>query len=1202
MRIRGTVYGVMRDKHTGEVVGTFEGENHIQDSFLATAASTFLINSSTLLYSNNIFVSTNNPGEQRRSWSTTVANAWAGRDISGIPTPTFEEFQDTGVHLGTWVQEFDAQAEDVELNMCGLCATYNQQAPGNVSDVDTVVWFNSPCTWLSQSNLTVFYKIQFFFDEDWKTFPADHKGFNALEQLNFAQMMMTGTGANFPIDTDDDIWINAFPKINLRKTFRTPIDRFSGIIATIDLVNEFKADYYYKGKTLTVDPSEGVGLLVGMCGAHEDNLLFKAVPDNQDPVQGIFVHRSTSDTPFYQIGNDGSTLADITVDAATWDKDNLAQYIEILFTTGGGLGVGEYKYRKFISTGMYDNTFDHRPIILPSSSAFNDHYCPSIDTDESANVGFALCRDHPDYTVDAETAGHTTYPVKYRDNRTVVALWNDSFAVVDIYTGEGKSVHNTTKVGIDVIPRFLATSITQVAFDSSNNIYISCEDTGLYKFNEDLDTLTVINGASGTTGIPATIQGCQGIAVGNAGRLWAYFRDGTTPADSDIYYSDNGGTSWTAATFSDTFIDANPYHVKSIVVDPADAGGKMMLVYQETLTKISNVYIKVLGKWWDHALTTVSDGPSTITWLDYTASSTVRYAPVFEHSYWVSQLIQCSPNDGKWAVIYKGGYNSVGTMAELTFGSSATLTSILTGNSAASLYENHFAFVTDNAGNDAIFYISTAYNHSGTPLGTTGNHADIVLLSFDASVEYEAIGSGSYRYPALAYMGDGIWLFKDTSNSTSKTLSTMSNFNIWALTQCMPETRDASIFPGIFAECFPEYGWTGSTWAKGNANGKPFHAASEELYDNINVSFSDTDGNFIANDFFSFGVYDGIWQDGATTFDYKFGMYYKPSKVETSVEVTPVPAPAVRTLNGLVQTVVDSGTAFSDATGITVSTNQAEIRSSTANINAGGRSTLPAIYGSRQAFIGNKTPTANGVIPDDQNVVGYVRFRLYVHSGNTIVGTYGLVPGDRIGDALDPDAVKYGLRIDSTGNATAGNCEISVVEDGIVRPSSYTGVDTIPYDTSTDTVYCQIVLLDDGRVVYLVWNPIIETWQEIYRTPTTGLVPVVDYHFMLVQNINSTSYGIREVHFYALSDQTGNFLYLGNGSDEGVQSTEFYRIDPDTVKVTLDGVPAVSVGNNDYGTTLNAGFFSAFYEGAIRLSDSDQGKAITVEYVTLTHE
>lgn len=1202
MKVIGSIYGEVINPETGEVVRTFEGENHIQDSLLTAWASQFANNSNLYINNNKIFVSETNPREQRRSHNTSLPACWSGGDIGGIPSPTIEEAQDegAGVHLIEFTNTLAPNAYDVIINMAGLCTNVNA-VNQLISNVDTAVWFNSPCLWEASNILNVYYKIQVFYDIDWQFAAADEKKLNYIEQLGIGRTLISAQYDQLPVDGEDDIWVNGMGRVNLRKLSRTDIDRELHSIDGITVSYNYRQEYFHKEKVVTLEIDDGVGRLIGTCCGQNYMAGFKAVDADTDPLQGVFLHLATSTVPFYRVSDAGTGLGGITIDASSWDKENYANYYEINITTEGGDGVGEYNFRKRLSTGFLENTFENDWIPLPYSSAYNGHYFPSQDTDEEDTVHFALCRDHADDVSTVQDAVKSSKPIRYSDTE-VLALWIDSFAFVNILTGEGESFHATTKVGTDVIPRFLASRIGQVAIASNGDFYISCESSDLYKFSADRQTLDAFL-ADGATGLPGTLVGCHGVSVTASGRVWAYFRDGTTPADSDLYYSDDGGTNWTAAGFSQATIDATPSVVKQVETDPQD-DDHVLVIYADDPADV--VSTEVFGVWWDEGTNTATDITTRLGYQDYTGYP-YRKNPVFDHPYWYGDIAKCSPNDSNWVSSYSGSYNGICEFRELTFGVDSSVQ--ISADTQAGHQPGHWTWEQNAAGDDILFYITQVYNHSSP---WSGSFADIGALRMDGTIEHEVFQENINEYfPPLCYMGKGMWLMGSWSTTVPSNGpdQSVSYWNMWMLMNTCPAARDLSATPDLEYIHWDDYGWTGAAWALDNVNSKPIHSAAEVLLDTITVAWDDSTGDFLTTDMYTFGVYDGIWQDGSTTFDFTFGMYVKPTKVETSIEASTIPAPSARVSNLLEKVDLHSNDySLSDA--LNMSLNDTFNAFSGGSGASGARTTQPAMHGTRAAHVPNsvRTPKEISILTEDSNIVSLTRVRVYNVDSQDIDMTFGLSVASKIGNALDADDIDYSIRLDSSeGDGANGTTTVRVYENGTLRHTLLdhdSVAQNVRYDSGigiNNELHFIFALLGDGRMVYCVRDPLTYTWTEIWRSPSTGLVTLEDLHFDIVQNI-SNSYGLRDVEFWNLPADTGNFLYLGNGSDEGVHSPYFFAIDPQSVTVTINGSPGVDVGASNMGATLAAGEYSIFPEGLIRVSDSDNGNSIAVEYTTITDE
>lgn len=1177
MNIVGEMTAIFRDIHTGEITKTVTEKNHIQDTYLKRGPLQGEVNQGDLY--EDMFISENNPGRQRRDWPSTIVDCYGGTPITGIVTPQVFLYDAPGIHLGQWVSRWEAPPTNLTINTVGICATIGNTGIQDASGVDTVVWLSNPCPFLTNETLDIYYRIQVLFNENWKTAAKTDFGITGYTAELLANYILKGLGS-FPIGYNDGaIVTTALPALNSRRLDRAQYGRVADTKLLLPWVNEISLTYWRKGRKYIADIFTDIGEQISHAGTEGGSLMHKAYPEGMSPLQSVFGHRSTSVTPFYFAAEAQLGLGSLTINADTWPTLTHPEYVRLDITTTGNVGVGAYKMRRRKSYGFVLNTFMNGSVRLPYSSAYNGHFNP-----DNAGVEFALCRDHPDAVTDTYNGTYTTHAMNYTPTESFF-VWNDSFSITTLLTGEGVSFNNTTLVGTDLSPFFLATSITQIAVAANLDFYIACENTGMYKFNAALDTLTVID--TGTTGLTGVV-GCQGVCIGNAGRVWAYFRQ-TVTADSTLYYSDDDGASWTSSTMSDATLDANPIRVMAIQADPSNVLGQLIILYRADDT--DTPYIET--KWWDQATTTVSTGPRA--WEQrYEATTNIGTTTPPGHHYHLGELIKCSPNQSVWAMASRRlSITGKPAAAFLTFGSVATTG--LAGTEELDSGSINTYFIVDNAGNDALFFLSQWGETNNA--WSYGNN--IVLLSTDLTYETGTIqntnASSIDSAEAILYLGEGVWLAANGVGSTGKT--TFGNLNTFYMFSCVPEqAHEPTLLPALMAEVYPEYGWDGGAWVKGHAGQKTLHAGAEVLFDNVTVAWDDTGGTteFKDSDHYTFGLFDGVWLDGSTSFDYTAQLYAKPTTQNTETESATLPV--VQRIPNVITNSVPSGLGdFQDIVESDMNAAGAVEGTLTGTdgvYSAGARSANPAILGDTSSYLPNNVRVPYS---DIVNVQGWVEFTPDVWEQNQIEQYMGISPIGQIGNVPDGNTIAHAFHVDSiTPGSVAGMARVRVVESGVERFS----IDNVPY-SSTDILRFRIALLNDGSMVYEYWT--LQTmWKVLYQSAPGSVT--VENMYLDCAHVPRNNYGWEDIQYNYLDTGTPDYyMYLGDGINQGLFAPDFLLIDGDYVTITIDGTEAINVGVNDTASVLAANSYSIFpTAGLIRFSASDVGKTVTADYVTIT--
>jgi hypothetical protein len=1156
MKILGHATLVFRDIHTGEVTKTQEGDNHIQDAAVV----------SRYPFSSSVFVSELNPGRQVRNVSS------AANSLVGVAAKTLTQFKQPNMHLGEWVATIAPPSRDMVLRSCGL-GDGSATVIGNASNLDTLVWFSNPCAFSTTESLTIHYRIQFVFTDNWKTQTAEGGSLSSWVVSQVARTRVGVSGHTLPLTASP--YVRALATVNQKRLTLAGTPHAAEYVVnpnTALLDEEDNSRGSMESRYLT---GTNVGQIVSWIEDKDTTVSARVAKAGDDPLQGVFAFNTRTPPPFYTTDYAQIGAGVMTVSASGWDVDDYPLYARLEVTNTGGIGVGEYSLSVRKHFGVEGNTYKNVPASLTYSTVHNGHFNPAVDGEEG--VEFPLSRELQsiEYTTDDELM--TTHPVAL-DKRTAAFLWIDSLSVTDILTGEGVSVHNTTLFGEDLLPRFLATGINQLSAAPSGDLFVACRNTGLYVLNRELTTLTVID--STTTGLDG-VTGCSAVCFGHSDRVWAYFEHPTNPG---IYYSDDTGAGWAFSGMPEVGVP-----VMCVQADPSHAGGQLMLLVEGAPISI---YRSWDVRWWDQTAGTLVDGPSSRIASDPHQELTQPAG----HTYGKTEQVRCSPNDSVWFFaedeVYGRQDNNV---RRATFG---TTTLDALGDSSLT-HSRVFGFTTDMAGNDAV--ITAGGNQRSTP--------GAFLLSADGSYEYSpntyttANIDDNSNY--IAYFGDGVFMFRVvTSGDPRLSYHTPGgSLNYFALLSCAPETSDLTMYPGITREVYDFYGWDSAqnAWVLGNPNSKPMHTAEQELIPGVTVNWDDLGSEvFNDTDSFSFGLCDGVWQDGATSFTLRREFYYRPAAQETDIETSVVPSSNRKpqkftdwaAFGGNVDRVNFTSSLFSTSSSANSKPTYAD---SDGEYLSGARSFQPLISPS------GETPYTQRVkmweYSDDFNGVGAMSLRTVVNKEERLQAYVGMSDASVLGTPLGPDTMNFSVLLDSEDarSPDEGFCTVSILVDGVVV-STY--ADPVFYDDSTTTGKVSFGLLSDGTVIFGVTD-YHGAHLEVGRT-APGAAAMVDYHLDLAVAAN-TEYMFSNTNMIGLEDQSnGRYLYLGNGQDTGLFTPEFVSIVSDRIEATIDGALATPVDPNDVDSVLPAGTFSLHTYGLVRFSDDDAGKSVSVKYLTLT--
>jgi hypothetical protein len=909
--------------------------------------------------------------------------------------------------------------------------------------------------------------------------------------------------------------------------------------------------------------NDGIGRLVGTLAYGSDggptttsnvNKLFRhATEPGTNPIQNPFGHNPSATKPFYDATatNTGDGTLQLTDDG--WTNPDYPQMFRLNITTGGGVGAGKYQFwvRNHFS---FDNNF------------YRDQYRvnPTMSSHNTAEFfeGFVIST----YDTTNGTLLRNKRPTIIKMNkRTIIAILEDDICIIDLQTGEGKRFH------VSLYPSFNPTSISQVEInETTQTIWVACRVSGLYKIVDPLGTPAITlydNVVGGSPHIP----NCYGVKYGN-GRLWAAF-------EGDIYYTLDEGSLWTAINFDTTGTEISSWNkISNLVPDPSSVDHRMAVVYWVESSDWTDARIC----WWDNVSGTITVGQGPIVM----AMKTTGHADnsgflIGNKPYTYFTLLAASSTQGKFATsTRRTSYSQTpGRPAYFTFGTNTITQSALYGNNH--LQFNQFGI--DEEGNESIIMIADSdyevrfYKDNDTASGILYK----AITDHDMGYEVDMIRNG-----VVMHMGDGVFLlFRPADDSP------------WHPQQyAMVTLSEADNPDGGTAwshQIWRKFGWNGSAWELGHAESKTIHATSEELIDNINVSFGDDGGTqtFVAGDYYTNGVVDGIWLDGSTTVDHKTRVYMKatlPTQTDTEFATLPV-----TTSQGDHTIGHSTFTPWEDDLNTRVGTDY--LRRTDDGSFSGARSPqFSSSYG-------------GSVVSDGRFSCGHVRWEIYSNyyfdhaDPNQCSKLFvGLSLTSVLGTPISYASINYGIFIDAGTHPGTNTATVYVVEHGVTKLTHGAFDFSDIYDWQFSTT-----LIDDGSINYKIWHE-LTGWVTMYTSPA-GTAPHGDYCMdIYLAGTSSTSdyVGVKDLY---MSTNVPNDYYLNLGdsvNQTGRWEPEFYIIDPYTgLSVIIDGTSATKIaGYDDSTTTLNTGEFSIFRNGQLRYSGADIGKTISAEYVVILNE
>jgi len=1193
MKIEGIVTLVFRDIDTGEITKTVKQDNNITTNWIETSMVTNSTSSSVNQgkFGSKIFIS----GYLIAFTDPDVYKIPLVHGIgfieTGVTSPTIVNSTSTTHGYGQHQQRFAPPANTININIIGL--TYQTSISADTTVIaQAYVKLASTCTQTPTETLDIFYRVQFPYDYFKLPAPPDRNtsGISSLQaDIMLDRFFITPTNQDYFNNVSSD-WNGTmdYTRLAYKSTRNTGHDLgnvFSGTktISGDSTLHKMKVD-----TLITIDKSVGnvIGFLsFGQGSTTGINPWSRGVTDlGVDVIQNIFGHSSTATKPFFDSTQQNSGDGTIALNGSSWTNPNFPKQYRLNITGSGALGIGTYQFQVRNHFGFLNNSYEDMIRSMSGMMEQNKHMHDGFLFTIGTNVGTtADVRERPKiirYDID------TT-------NTNVLCINKTEVYVFNLLTQTGV-LYNVTNN-----PTFTPTNITQVTYDSAGTIYVACRDTGIYKISTPLGIPTITHIDNTTTGLTGLlVSKCYGIAIGSGGFLWAAF-------DGGLFSSIDGGVTWTQATFTNATIISDWNRVKFIQVDPSHADQRMALVY-ESSTPATGTYLQLSILWWNNNTSTDVQGVQFKSFDRNIQSSYIANTRFLAEEPWTYfDSLKPSPTQNKWGGAMGTTPTTQDSDAYPTYFTFNTNTFIQDINSQLRTFQEHIDWELHSSGSQSIISISSV----STSDARISLYKDDNTFTFNKykNVNSTSIGDvDSIEKGPVCYLGNLVVLgWQPTATLQYYTIMT-----------CGDKTASGGALNYLL---YDSYGWNGSNWVLDNPGSKTIHGTAEVLSDGVTIAFDDNLGTqtFVANDYYTFGVLQGIWLDGSTQITHKTGLYFKNIlQNQTTLEVGTLSAiPRSPEIFERKPNISATQMTWQDQFGVTTSTiDTVRTNPSTALYDAGARS-IEKITG---LGLTNKSPS--------DTIYGTFTFGLYTNMGGTAASeaiACGLSPASVLTTPIDRASVHYGFELVNVGTGVDNGlmADISIIEQGSIVASNIRRIDT----TASASFEFEVEILNDGTVNYYLLNSTSTTQSTANYVPLTkdllytsaAPAPIVDYYADLA--MNGGSVGINTsltsspgstlkprpdnypVGGRRLVNRVPDGLYLSIGdftTSKGRYEPQFLAIDySQNVDILIDGTLVILILENDIDTLLNAGEISIFArEGFIRYSAADIGKTITATY------
>lgn len=1107
-----------------------------------------------------------------------------------IGDPYYVEFQ----------QSFPAPVADIDINTIGLTgeSSFPVLTGGQTNTgvtVDAFTKLGTTCTQLTTETLIVFYRVQFLQDTGSR--------FEQIRALGFANTYGLGTYTDEHPDRTQFSFVPEFYEWPAAATYTRTVEGRTQDLQMGEGANTVDIDGYteqllYNTENFSTDSttlkrkwsmSDDVGsqigrvrgsVMIGPTGLNSPGdsagnrygrfrWFQKLLPSTEGYVQNIYSHSSAADKPFFDPLTTPTTDGTVAIQSSGWTRPDWHNMFRIEITSTGAVGAGEYKfYRRRLAAGFDGNTYAARIDRHPS---FTDH-------NNALNGGHNFMCANND-------AG---YPWIVVDDSFVIAADPTGVLALNPVTGEGRLTDSTTD------GTWAATELTKVMYDEiSDTIWCSCRNTGIYSINAPRSasptvTFHDITSASGTIVGPLANQ-AYSITTGidttlGYRKIWAF-------VEGALVESTDNGATWTAydstsvgTTFTQANVEANWSRIVNMKSDPNDTVNEQMAFVYDTGSNTGFGHQQIYLDWW----TPAGDTTGVAYGANETMFATTTGPETFGIPLLWSNMLDVSPDDQDWwwsccSSQLTGAFDNgvplllaVGTgSAGWTFfdlpAASTTPTSTTTTSVASC---RNVYFVKDDLGNDAVFCVASSTGYFGV-CKTDGSfdQLDSPMTTLDNTLDGELDVMGGTQLKAY-FPNSGI-MFAPRTSVSSFIENHMRVWQIGNVTEPLGYTNYEHLI-------WEEYGWNGANWVKDNPNSKTIHASQDALIDGLTISFDDNGGtqNFVATDYFTTGVVDGIWMDGNTEFDWSTAMYFKPSFGTTDVtDLTPSTAPAAPAITPRPVAVSRNAGNWVDVAANTTITSGTDVRATSTSGVKGARYNIVSEGDFECQWSFAVATTADKGFGQGDGVV------------------IGVSSAAVIGSGLSQSTVQYGFYFNNQGASDDDPMDVDIIESGVVVANIEVG-DFDPR-AAVNGQRCRYTIRRVGTDINYYLNEKL--------VHTTGAVPGGSMIQEVVWGNNSRGRLIQQLWAITWTDY---WVDIGNGTTTGIADTNYYAVDTDPDSgwsFTIGGSEGTNVGNNtDTNTGLVAGEYSVYPSnygsgimtkgGVVRLASADASAALTANY------
>lgn len=539
---------------------------------------------------------------------------------------------------------------------------------------------------------------------------------------------------------------------------------------------------------------------------------------NNSPIQPIFSHAAstlniTTTNPFL---DSFPSLGSGTINfGGTWTGENFPELYKVDIVTGGEVGTATYRFSKRNHFGFIGSSYLNNGQALPGL----------YNISRSASV--TIVKPH---TCASSTTGAYGSRVERYDNTKIIMYDATGVTRYNCVTHILETWDNTSN------PLLLATDVRQAAVNTSDgSIWVACANTGMYKISADGLTITNYTTANG---LPS--NSCYAVDIGRANAVWAICNGGviSSPDNGATWITYNAGT---VPAFDSPILNTDWSSVHYMRVDPTHIDDRMLFIRKaDTPLNVSSS-----GVWW-------SRGTGTAVTTTSISGGDTRREPC---------MLNVSDTDGMWIAITSA------TMYNLTYGTN-TSNLFENGNTLGSVI-----FVRDSTDTQDLVVAMRQLTNFGTSSTLTTSNATSSMPSAlylynnaMAVVAFTSVSISVTSSPRNAvinlttravHLGNGVIAGAGYDN------------NGFGYTGIITSLNGATTPVGGYIEhiLWEKYGWDGASWVLNHTGAKTTHSDDQVMLHGITTRFTNgaVGPSFIANDYYTGSVNDGILKNNAMT-------------------------------------------------------------------------------------------------------------------------------------------------------------------------------------------------------------------------------------------------------------------------------------------------------------------------------------------------